>query len=100
MNVATAPRNRPMGSFGQGLSGFILAVMVHEITWALSALALWFVNPLLGIVGGFAVAIGACAVAYDAVRLPAIRTGMRTYFWLVFSVSIVALAALVAYLAA
>lgn len=81
MNVVAVPR--PMGTFGQGLSGFVLGVIVHELTWALSALALWFVNPLLGIIGGFAVAIGACAVAYDAVRLPAVRTGMRTYFWLI-----------------
>ena len=82
MNVVAAPR--PMGPFGQSISGFILAVMVHEFTWALSALALWFVNPLLGIIGGFALAIGACAVAYDAVKLPAVRAGMRTYFLLVF----------------
>ena len=84
MNAVAA--SRPMGTFGQGLSGFILAVAVHEITWALSALALWFMNPVLGIVGGFAVATGACAVAYDAVRLPAVRVGMRTYFWLVGTV--------------
>ena len=81
MNVVAA--TRPMGTFGQGLSGFILAVIVHEITWGLSAVALWIVSPLIGIIGGFAIAAGACAVAYDAVRMPAVRAGMRTYFWLI-----------------
>ena len=91
MNAIAAPR--PMGTLGQSLSGFILAVMVHAITWTLGALTLWFVSPLAGIVGGFAVAIGACAVAYDAVKLSAVRTGMRTYFWLITLVIAVAIAA-------
>lgn len=95
MNAVATPRNRPLGPFGQGLSGFLLAVIVHEITWALSAVALWLVNPLLGIVGGFAVALGACAVAYDAVKLPAVRTGMRTYFWLIAAVLVSAVVMLV-----
>ena len=95
MNVAATTRERPFGPFGQGLSGFFLAVMVHEITWTLSGVALWFVNPLAGIVGGFAVAAGACAVAYDAVRLPAVRTGMRAYFLLATAIIAVGLGALV-----
>ena len=95
MNVAAAARNRPLGTFGQGLSGFLLAVAVHEFTWGLSALALWVVSPLAAVVGGFAVAAGACAVAYDAVRLPAVRKGMRTYFWLISAVLVAAIVVLV-----
>ncbi len=86
MNAVSASQHRPLGRFGQGLSGFLLAVIVHEITWGLSAVALWLVSPLIGILGGFAIAAGACAVAYDAVRMPAVRAGMRTYFWLTATV--------------
>ena len=82
MNAVAASQYRPLGRFGQGLSGFLLAVIVHEITWGLSTVALWFVSPSIGIIGGFAIAAGACAVAYDAVEMPAVRAGMRTYFWL------------------
>ena len=93
MNLVAASQSRPLGSLGQGLSGFLLAFVVQQMTWALSAVALWPVNPLLAIVGGFAVAVGACAVAYDAVGLPAVRTGMRTYFWLSAALSVVLVAA-------
>ena len=98
MNAAAASQTRALGAFGQGMSGFILAVMVHEITWTLSGAALWFVNPLAGIVGGFAFAAGACAVAYDAVRLPAVRAGMRTYFWVIAAALVTAIALLVLFL--
>ena len=83
-------------AFGQGMSGFLLAILVHDVTGLVTAAVLWPLNPLAGVIGGVGAGVGACVVAYDVVKNPEIRLGMRTYFWSVFMLLVVGIGALAA----
>ena len=91
-SISARPQHK---AFGQGLSGFLLAILVHDVTGLLTAAVLWPLNPLAGIIGGFGAGIDACVVTFDVVKAPAVRLGMRTYFWLICTLLAIAIGTIV-----